>query len=101
MKDLSTITLKDFEDYLGQTFTVTLENGEGIDLELFQAKPLGTVDQETTTHRPFSVLFRGPLEPILTQQMYPIENSILGEQLLFLVPIGPDESGMVYDATFN
>ena len=66
MKDLSTITLKDFEDCLGQTFTATPENGEAIELELFQVKPLGTVGPEAATHRPFSILFRGPLEPMLS-----------------------------------
>ena len=92
MKDLSTITLKDFEDCLGQTFTATPEDGEGIELELFQAKPLATGDPEAATDRPFSVLFRGPLEPLLSQQMHRIENSTFGELSLFLVPIGPDEN---------
>ena len=101
MKDTSTINLEDFETCLGQTFMVTPEHGDGVELELFQVKPLGTINPEAVTHRPFSVLFRGPLEPMLAQQMYRVENSNFGEYSLFLVPIGPDQSGMVYDATFN
>ena len=54
-----------------------------------------------TLRQPFSVFFRGPLEPVLAQQLLRIENSTFGELSLFLVPIGPDENGMLYDASFN
>lgn len=37
----------------------------------------------------------------LPQATYRIENANLGVLEVFLVPIGPDESGMRYEATFN
>jgi len=102
MTNLNTITLEDFEPCLGQTFLVTPENAEGLELELTQVKPLGDAGPKAGVRQPFSLLFRGPLEPVLAQQQYPIENSTLGDLSLFLVPIGPDENGsMLYDATFN
>lgn len=72
-----------------------------LELELIQVKPLGILEPEADTHQSFSVLFRGPLEPMLPQHLYPLDNAALGEQILFLVPIGPDKHGMLYDATFN
>lgn len=101
MTDLSTITLEDFEPCLGQTFHVPLENADGIELELIQVKPLGAADSKAQVRQSFSLLFRGPLQPMVGQQVLKFENSTLGELELFLVPIGPDDVGMLYDVTFN
>jgi len=101
MKDLSTITIKDFQTSLEQTFLVTLENTDYLKLELTEVKAISRFDPKTDTRQSFSLLFRGPFEPILPQQSYQIKNEQLGELLLFLVPIGPDKIGMLYDATFN
>ncbi len=101
MTDLNTITIEDFESCLGQTFQVTPDNADGLELELIQARSLAASASEAGVRQPFSVLFRGPLEPVMAQQLLRIENSTFGELHLFLVPIGPDESGMLYDVTFN
>ncbi len=101
MKDLGSLTHKDFQACLGQTFTLTPENGDALELELIQVKPIGVFDPEVDARQSFSVLFRGPLEPSLPQRLYRIDNATFGEQILFLVPVGPDERGMLYDATFN
>ena len=102
MTDLSTITHEDFEPCLGQTFLVTPEGADGLELELTQVKPLGSTDLVAGVLRQsFSLLFRGPLKPLLSQQLYRMENAAIGELLLFLVPIGPNENGMLYDVTFN
>ena len=95
------MTIDDFQTCLGQKFIVTPENEDGLELELIQVEPLGVLKPEADTRQSFSALFRGPLEPILQQHSYPIDNAVLGEQILFLVPVGPDEYGMLYDATFN
>jgi hypothetical protein len=101
MMDLSRISIDDFEPCLGQTFRVHLDNADAIDLELIQVKPLGAIDSKTQARQSFSLLFRGPLQPMFEQQVLSIENSTLGELALFLVPIGPDDEGMLYDSTFN
>jgi len=101
MKDLIDATHEDFEACLHDVFTVKTEDGAGPELELIEVKPLGKIGPDAKTRQPFSLLFRGPLEPAFPQQLFQLENSTFGEILLFLVPVGPDEEGMLYDATFN
>ena len=49
----------------------------------------------------FSLIFRGPATPLLAQGMCPMVHEKLGNVALFLVPIGPDPEGMLYEAVFN
>jgi hypothetical protein len=101
MKNLSTITLEDFEPCLGQSFVVKTADADPLELELTQVKALRDPDPATDARQPFALLFRGPLEPVLAQQLLRMENPTLGELTLFLVPVGADENGMLYDASFN
>jgi hypothetical protein len=41
------------------------------------------------------------MEPILEQRTYEVEHQDMGLFALFLVPIGPDDEGMRYEAVFN
>lgn len=50
---------------------------------------------------PFSVVFSGPSEPVLPQGIHTVEHEQLGTLELFLVPIGPGEEGMRYEAVFG
>lgn len=54
--------------------------------------------REQGVREPFSVLFRGPLEPYLSQQMVVLNHQEIGEVELFLVPVNQDESGYYYEA---
>ncbi len=40
--------------------------------------PLEVADGSTPGHVNFSLLFRGPLQPLLLQQIYPVEHERLG-----------------------
>lgn len=95
------MTIDDFQTCLGQTFILDPKNEPKLEIELIQVEPIGILEPESDARQPFSVLFLGPTEPILPQHLYLIENATLGKQMLFLVPIGHDEKGMLYDATFN
>jgi uncharacterized protein DUF6916 len=53
------------------------------------------------THEQFSLLFRGPSEPQVTQATYTVSHPDLGKFLLFLVPVGRDPQGLLYEACFN
>ena len=101
MMDLSSATHEHFESSLNQAFSVIFDNAIKLELELIEVKPLGKGDPNADARQPFSLLFRGPLEPMLPQQLHRLENPGIGEMSLFLVPIGPDRVGMLYDATFN
>lgn len=48
----------------------------------------------------FSLVFRGPAEPMLPQGTYAVTHEAVGEQHLFLVPLGRDAEGVRYEAAF-
>jgi hypothetical protein len=49
----------------------------------------------------FSVVFRGPARPFLSQGMYRLAHERMGEFDLFLVPVGRDGDRYLYEAVFN
>ena len=52
--------------------------------------------------QPFSLLFvAGPDAPTLSQRLYRLDHASLGALDLFLVPIGPKNGVMQYEAVFN
>ena len=95
-----TVTHDHFSECLNQVFRV-VSNDSVVDLELIQVD----VDQSEVSlprdRRPFSLLFRGPPEPVLPQRLYAMEHETLGTIEIFIVPIGPDKEGMRYEAVFN
>jgi hypothetical protein len=93
-------TLDDFTRHLNDTFRVRLEPTP-IELELVEAVGLGSRRGDPPRTRGFSVLFRGPAAPGLPQRIYHLEHAGLGALDIFLVPIGRDERGMLYEAVFN
>jgi hypothetical protein len=58
-------------------------------------------DGSTSQHINFSLVFRGPHQPVLPQRIYPLEHDVLGRFDLFLVPIQRDAQGLQYQAVFN
>jgi len=92
-----------FEPYIQETFRIYPPDGEAIETQLIEVKVLGADSDAVTTERiPFSILFKGPATPVLAQNTYHLEHAKLGNLDLFLVPIGPDESGgMRYEAVFT
>lgn len=98
---LDKLTVADFRERVGETFRVESPNGP-LALVLAEATDLaGRLQGDSSRRTPFSLIFRGPLQPFLPQRIYPLENDALGRLEIFLVPIGPDEQGMRYEAVFN
>jgi Domain of unknown function (DUF6916) len=86
--------------------TVRIHVGEGtVDAELTAVVALGESgagDVDAKGNRlPFSLFYRGPLTPVLPQRIYPVEHPGLGILELFLVPVGPDDGAMCYEAVFT
>jgi hypothetical protein len=50
--------------------------------------------------QPFTLHLRGPLEPFLPQGVYPLEHPAIADLEVFLVPLGPGDGGMQYEAIF-
>ena len=96
---LETLTRELFNGLLEGAFVVSAE-GVSIETQLIDCQLLPTGPDEGQ-REPFSIVFRGPLEPVLPQQVYEVKNDTIGSVEIFLVPIGPDKSGMRYEAVFT
>ena len=100
-----------FSEYIGEKFQIQFEPSCVITLELIEVTPFsakGTrprwgADSDLEPQRePFSILFRGPQDFPLAQQMYTIEHEKMGTlEGPFLVPVGIDERGRYYESIFN
>ena len=88
-----------FRPRVGERFRLDAE--PAFDVELVEVETVGERPFESSGRVPFSLVFRGPREPVLPQRIYRFENEALGDFELFIVPIGPDESGMRYQAVFS
>lgn len=96
---LETFTHATFAERLGDSFHIHLQEALPLEVRLIEAQELGGGGGGRRT--PFSLVFRGPLRPVLPQRIYRIEHEAMGNFELFLVPIGPDGEGMRYEAVFT
>lgn len=98
---LEKLTSKDFTPYLNHTFRIHLSDEEHMDVRLTEITELGTVPPDETARHPFSLIFRGPSDSVLPQRIYRLEHDEMGHMDIFLVPVGPDQEGMQYEAMFT
>jgi hypothetical protein len=85
---------------LGDATHTTFSAGEiTLDLTLDEVSARAA-PADATARTPFSLVFKGPVDPVLGQQMYPLVHAELGELEIFIVPIGQDDSGTRYEAVF-
>ena len=98
MDTLKIIRHEDFGACLKQPFRISLE-GAAFAIELVNVDIWG--ESQADRRQPFSLTFRGPSNPVLSQRIYALENPTLGTLEIFLVPISPDNQGMRYEAVFS
>jgi len=99
--DLAHLTLAAGDNLVGQDFVRPNPDGPNITLRLITAERVRRDPAVSdTTDRPFSLLFRGPANPRLTQGMHDLEHPRQPFTGLFLVPVGSDADGMLYEAVF-
>jgi uncharacterized protein DUF6916 len=67
-----------------------------LELELTSA-----TDHSNAQLEQFSLIFTGPVSPCLPQRLYELFHPGMGNVELFLVPVGPGETGMLYEAAFS
>lgn len=89
-----------FAQHLHQTFRIRLDSLT-LDVELIEADTLASVDPGGQRRQAFSLVFRGPKEPILPQGTYRFEHTGMGTLDIFIVPIGSDPQGFRYEAVFT
>jgi len=98
---MESLTLADFQPYLNQVFSIRLSDGGTYPLELVELQELGG-SPESGFRQPFSLMFRNPdKKAYLPQQIYRLEHEQMGALDLFIVPLGPDASGMRYEVIFS
>src|SRR5262249_12238927 len=50
---------------------------------------------------PFRLVFKTAKLPVLPQRIYPFSNEAMGKLSIFIVPLGRDNQGVIYEAVFN
>ena len=95
--DPSQFCIETFEPHVNTDFLISQKAGSAIRLKLVEAK----AGVPHPSMRQFSLLFRGPTEPRMAQQIFHLQHEVLGELDLFLVPIGKEAAGALYQAVFN
>jgi len=93
------LVLADFSDHLHQAFDLS-SGGNRVAMTLIEVTALkGSATPARTV--PFSLMFRGPARPQLSQGTYEFIHPRLGAIAIFIVPVGADENGVTYQAIFS
>ncbi len=100
------LVIETFMERVGETFELTNLDGETIEVVLSSCEEtpytLPAEWEEDVKRTPFSLLFHDPdASRVAPQQVFTVRNTELGEFELFLVPLGPDENGMRYEAVIS
>lgn len=98
---LESFTLETFSERLCETFRIYPDTSNPLEVELISATDLSEATGKEPRGRPFSIVFRGPKDILLPQRIYRMEHAGIGSFELFIVPIGPDEEGLRYEAIFT
>lgn len=96
---LDTATSATFQPHVGDRFEVTPQEGEPFEAVLSgcEETPYGSPSERV----PFSLVFVGPAERSVNQQICAFRHAQLGDFELFIVPLGPVEQGTRYEAVIS
>jgi len=91
-----------FAPSVGTKFRVSWGTEESVELELVSAVPFPKGMRKGAAREPFTLTFRSPgKQAFLQQGTYRLDHEAHGELHVFLVPVGPDATGMLLEAVFN
>ncbi len=97
---MSEFSLEHFAPLQGKRFILHGEETGSLSAELIEAKPLATPGFQG--RQPFTLLFKGPVSPVLPQSTYSVAHDSDSQALdIFLVPVSADASGACYEAVFS
>lgn len=98
---LDRLTLDHVLPTVGTAYALDLGEYGALELTLLSAEGSGgSLAPGAAIRAPFSLEFRGPLDPQLGQATYQLVHPDLGSLAAFLVPIARDPEGMRYQAIF-
>jgi len=86
-----------FSECLHTPFLIQIAGHQPLTVELVEVTESGPSPQMEQ----FALYFRGPLSPYVPQATHHLTHDRLGSFDLFLVPVGPDGTGMRYESIFN
>jgi hypothetical protein len=96
---LKSVTIETFAPRIGERFRLSAGDGQAMDAKLIEVTPLGA--SARGGRQPFSLVFLGPAAPVWPQRIYRVEHEALDPLDLFLVPLGPRDGAMQYQAIFT
>ena len=99
--DLADLDLATASERIGDEFRLDLEDGDVITFELVEATQPATAPSGGGSGTTFSIVFRGPHEPVLNQGILPLQNDVWGMCHMFVVPVDRDDVGTYYEAVFS
>jgi hypothetical protein len=90
----------DFGQCMNQVFDVDI-GGAGVPMTLVDVRKLKTPPHPNLLREPFALMFRSEQQILFPQQIYPMRHFSLGALSIFIVPVGRDSDGILYEAVFN
>ena len=98
---LEPLNLSDFSPHLYSQFSLYYdEENQPLTLDLIEICELST-ERLGDLGQSFSLVFRHQSDTAIPQKIYQLKHDRMGDLNIFLVPIGPDQKGMRYEAIFN
>ena len=98
---LDSLTAADFQAHLNEVFMINLEDGQIYALTLLRVTERGE-PYMPGARRPFDLLYQNPNKgSYLPQRIYRLEHPQMGALELFIVPLGSDQHGMLYEIIFS
>lgn len=87
-----------FEAALTTTFTIEALSAHKSGPDVVEAR-LQRIGAQAVTggYEQYSLFFLAPVTPLLPQGTYRFRHAVLGELLLFMVPVGQDGTGTQYE----
>lgn len=97
---MEVLTCEAFAGRANETFDLTMGDSR-VPLTLVEVKPLTVHVFPGMMRAPFSLIFKSANPVLLPQNTYRLDNAAMGRLDIFLVPIGRDREGILYQAIFN
>lgn len=100
MEDQTILVKQDFESLIDNSLKIHFNDDYILQAEVIAVSDGMTYAESIRT--PFSVIFRTDQKnQYFEQGTYPVIHPKKGSIPIFLVPLGPDDKGMKYEAVFN
>jgi hypothetical protein len=95
------LTIDTFLPRVGDVFRVVVSDTHELVVKLSEIARLPGQSAGPNPRLPFSLVFHSLPGSYIPQQIYRMENPAMDPFECFLVPIGPDEHGMRFEAVYT